>query len=118
MFRLLRFSLVAALFTFGLILAHAQREGYAGGCSNAYPGSNGITITNNCNFTIHYYIIPYNDPYKHYNNYLQPGESTNMGYDLVRGQFEYYACDSRYYVVGPDGRVITHLVNSYSCSLK
>jgi hypothetical protein len=96
--------------------AHAQTTRNAEYCTDVYTsGSGDTTIHNSCPYQIHYYWIPVNDPNKHYNSYLDPGRSDSF---RPNGQFRWYACDAAYYVVGPDRRVIDHLVDSYSCKKK
>ncbi|MGD0913913.1 MAG: hypothetical protein ABR928_18605 [Terracidiphilus sp.] len=95
--------------------AHAQ-DGKAEYCANVYTDGGGTTtIHNGCPYQIHYYWIPLDHPNMHYNRYLDAGRSDRF---QANGEFRWYACDAAYYVVGPDGRVITHLVDSYSCQKK
>jgi hypothetical protein len=113
--KLLLFAvLIAALTT--IPRAHAQGNGWAMNCISTSNDRNGtVTIENGCPFQIHYYWIPFNQPNNHYNNYLDSGSSDTF---RPNGGYRLYACDAGYYVVGPDGRVITHLVDSFSCVKK
>jgi hypothetical protein len=97
---------------FAIPRAHAQGDGTAEYCTTVTSNGAVVTLQNGCSFAIKYYWIPYAYPTRHYNNFLNPGESTTF---QPEGRFKWYACDSRYHVVGPDGRVIDHLVESYSC---
>jgi len=94
--------------------ARAQNNGWVMNCVHTSGDGNGdVTISNDCDVQIHYYWIPFSTPNVHYNRYLEAHSTDTF---QVAGRFRLYACDAHYFVVGPDGRVITHLVDTFSCS--
>jgi hypothetical protein len=93
--------------------AKAQSNGgEAEYCTDIRVNGKEVSLHNGCGFAIKYYWIPYAYPTRHYNNFLDPGETTTFE---PEGRFKWYACNAQYHVVGPDGRVIDHLVESYRC---
>jgi len=78
-------------------------------------GNGTISFVNSCPFQVHYYWVLYSKPNIAYSNYMNKDQSEQVSGE---GEFRLYACNSAYYVVGPDGEVVHSLVQNFSCQKK